>query len=506
MRRRILWSGILISAAAGLLFLIGLVVWERDRGKHRLRGITDRLRESGVTLDNAKFLTQDVPDAVNGAVPLLEIAEELRAFVLPADLSPPPSMKITAPGQATSFVTRAGWPASKGDLQSWDRLGSVAEEARGLMSQLASIASRPRFASKFDLRQGLADMELKTLSPMPAVIRVARTTALLELHEGHQQAAADVVTAFLNFYCNKAEDPLLIAQLVRWSQARVALTLTWELLQGVQLSDDTWQSLQRAWERCRFLEDYERACRSEIAGIADLFARLRASATYRRHVLDNFEKIEADVGATWNPPWRGWMLRRVHLPAWRLLWADQDFAESLDYAAIEHRLARLATTNSWDSVHAEAARLGHSAQKAFAFALLSTGDPERRLYDRFRYLFSSPPAAFEGSRILRAFEAQTEATLAITALALQRFRRANDHFPHALSDLVPRFLSSIPTDPMDGGFLKYRMRSEMAFLLYSSGANGTDEGGDGEWTDEAAIVRSIWSGRDALWPAALDDK
>jgi hypothetical protein len=61
--------------------------------------------------------------------------------------------------------------------------------------------------------------------------------------------------------------------------------------------------------------------------------------------------------------------------------------------------------------------------------------------------------------------------------ALERHRLANGGYPKALADLVPRFLPTVPLDPMDGQPLRYRLNADGSFTLYGVGPNHADDGG-----------------------------
>lgn len=85
---------------------------------------------------------------------------------------------------------------------------------------------------------------------------------------------------------------------------------------------------------------------------------------------------------------------------------------------------------------------------------------------------------------------------ACVAVAVERFRR--DHrgaLPTVLQDLVPRYLASLPLDPLSGAPLLYRTSDE-AYTVYSVGTNQKDDGGDltSEWqtaTTHAPGFRAI---------------
>ena len=68
----------------------------------------------------------------------------------------------------------------------------------------------------------------------------------------------------------------------------------------------------------------------------------------------------------------------------------------------------------------------------------------------------------------------------LTALALEAYRAEHSRYPATLAELVPRYLSEIPTDPfsLDGHPLRYRSEpSGDGCLLWSIGPDGVDDGG-----------------------------
>jgi hypothetical protein len=65
---------------------------------------------------------------------------------------------------------------------------------------------------------------------------------------------------------------------------------------------------------------------------------------------------------------------------------------------------------------------------------------------------------------------------AMVMLAVERYRRVNNHWPEAMTDLIPAYLAKIPLDPFDGAPLRYR-RLDDGVVIYSVGPDGTDNGG-----------------------------
>jgi hypothetical protein len=76
-------------------------------------------------------------------------------------------------------------------------------------------------------------------------------------------------------------------------------------------------------------------------------------------------------------------------------------------------------------------------------------------------------------------DATTRAELrdAIVAIAVERWRPIHDGgLPDTLSDLVPRFLPTVPADPFDGKPLRYK-KLKNGYCIYSIGPNLRDDGG-----------------------------
>ena len=79
--------------------------------------------------------------------------------------------------------------------------------------------------------------------------------------------------------------------------------------------------------------------------------------------------------------------------------------------------------------------------------------------------------------------------------------------PAALDVLVPEFLATVPIDYMDGKPIKYRLDAGGAFVLYSVGTDGHDDGGDTALLPDKTNRRNLWDRKDCVWPApALPDE
>jgi hypothetical protein len=72
---------------------------------------------------------------------------------------------------------------------------------------------------------------------------------------------------------------------------------------------------------------------------------------------------------------------------------------------------------------------------------------------------------------------QTLANEALIACALERYRLEHGRYPRSLDALVPQFLEALPHDLINGQPLKYELKADGRFALYSIGWNELDDGG-----------------------------
>jgi type II secretory pathway pseudopilin PulG len=104
----------------------------------------------------------------------------------------------------------------------------------------------------------------------------------------------------------------------------------------------------------------------------------------------------------------------------------------------------------------------------------------------------------------RAAEAEAMRRLAVTALALERYRLRQGSYPKTLDGLVPDFLPTAPIDFMDGKPLRYHTTDDNRFTLYSIGLDCIDDGGQMTRIESQSSGSSRGIGRregpDLVWP------
>jgi len=75
-----------------------------------------------------------------------------------------------------------------------------------------------------------------------------------------------------------------------------------------------------------------------------------------------------------------------------------------------------------------------------------------------------------------AYQADTLCELAITGIAIERYRQMNGKLPVNLQELVPVYLDAVPTDFFTGESVRYR-KVDNGAVVYSPGPDGIDQGG-----------------------------
>lgn len=114
-----------------------------------------------------------------------------------------------------------------------------------------------------------------------------------------------------------------------------------------------------------------------------------------------------------------------------------------------------------------------------------------------------------GSALFHRHTTHLEAAATTVALALHRYHAHQAAFPDTLDQLVPTYLTAIPTDPFDlnDGPIKY-LRTADSFTLYSNGSNFKDDRAtpmpSGPQHQLGAINRFSTTSNGAPYPAPHD--
>jgi hypothetical protein len=337
------------------------------------------------------------------------------------------------------------------------------------------------------------------LAPVKALSYWFGAASQLALHEGRTREALDDLLVQVDLPRLLAEDRLGISELVRIALAGIARASTWEVLQAEGWTDEDLAGLQTAWANQSFAGGMVRGLEGERVYSLVCYDSLRdsnADTVAMLYAMEQFLPGSDSDRPAWEQTVRGlpggdaaaeFLKRQVYCRVWRFAWLDQDERRSLGINEQLLTIARTACTNrSWSAVEPAIARLQEAAGST-------------NLYDKLRYPLAESPFSLLGL-VSKAMRVETERSLVLCAIALKRYSLKYHKPPASLEALVPEFLPTVPVDYMDGKPVRYRLKAEGNFLLYSVGADGEDDGGDTRLSAGKTNARVYWDRRDFVWP------
>jgi hypothetical protein len=488
-----------IKVILGLAILsVAFLLMERWRGQISLAHYKRQLVASGEKLTPREVMAAPVPPEQNGAFDLKTALAKLQAGVALPNNSPP-AMSLTPAGQAVVGFNETEWVENGGFrdgewvkeliTNNWEQLTLDLKKNEAALAEIQVILKRPIFDNQLDLSLGYATWILH-LAPLKGLTRWLGSAAQLALREGRNSEALTFLLEEVRLPRLLAEDRIVISEWGRCTIAAIAREHTWEALQANGWTDAELKQLQDAWTELDFAQAAVRGLEGErvFYDVSAEIIRRSNDATYDALFPSwNFSLIsgEPDVSSassaseTWN--------RQVYCRVWRFAWSHQDQRRTLEDLGFLVAHARSAATNR---------SLG-LVQPAIASRQIENG--RHNFYDRWRY---PEPDSFAGLAmfISRALRAQTEQSLTLCAIALKRHSLRHGKYPATLEALVPEFLPAVPIDHMDGKPIRYKLRDDQGFTLYSVGEDGEDNGGDGS-PRQASSGRQLWLRKDQVWPA-----
>jgi hypothetical protein len=303
------------------------------------------------------------------------------------------------------------------------------------------------------------------------------------LHSQRLDQAQEDLHALARLAQLHRDDMTLVSQMIRVAITGLGLSATWEALQIKGWTDEDLTALQKDWEEVDLFNALEKGMLGSRAHGENVIAWTRDASVQQR-----IQTLGMSAGPPWTKDdlsnWGFMFLWRMSSQSDELLML-QTFQKNLD------SIRRLQRGTPWKQVQAEIKLCADGLQAKENSPLL-----------RIRYYFSlimmNPNYSKAAASVVRN---ETQRRLTVTAIALERYRLRQGRFPADLGALVPRYLSAVPMDPMSGKPLCYRLNADGTFTLYSVGEDGVDDGGD---PNPSSVTNQfgLWSGKDAVWPAA----
>jgi hypothetical protein len=485
----VLLAGVTLAAAYLVHFR---VKWEVERYERQLAA-------AGEILALAPLMPPPVAPDNNGASLFNQAMSGLSWSKNVLETNLPPSMRMVAPGKAM-----VGWaqPDIRSDgTNTWSEVDEALARHRDALDTVREAAERPVFDFQLDYRQGFT-LLLPHLAPLKRATQLLSADTMSDLHRGDAGAATTNIVAMLGLVKASAGERLAISQLVRIAMAAITVSATWEVLQSPNLTDEQLAALQRSWAEVKLIEPAKDSLTMERAmGQMTLEKMRRSSAQFRqiapmsssspitsnssvgdiietvaRNVADGTREASWRLGASYPDQLRALKGSQVMIESFRAVQSGQPFVSTLDRQ--KARLIELGLLHEEEDSDRGTSSFGSD----------------------LRTLFSGSTVAL--SRIInKVFLSEVGRELTTTALALKRYQLHHGQYPAELAGLVPEFLPSIPRDPADGKPLRYQHKPDGAFLLYSIGEDGVDNGGDASPATKSETFG--WQrGRDLVWPTA----
>ena len=351
---------------------------------------------------------------------------------------------------------------SDGEMyRAWEEGKQVDLEALKRTLKVADLGS---LMSPFDAQiQGLEEASLRPhcrVMPtyddnVPALLgmrqraRVLSLRAILALREGRSEAALGDVLTILRVAKHLRQEPHLISQLLRTAYVKLSFQPIWEGLAGHRWNEQQLFRLQDALAGIDLLESWRRSWIAESIYSRGQMAKMADAPIWPRpHIFGDSVsgggRLADHLSVVFIP--KGWIYQN-------LISIDRQnraqFIDVIDPAR-----------------HFLDARASERAAKTWA------------QMPRSPFTMLAKLSIVDNSaQNIRLGQAQSTLDQAFIACGLERFLLAHKTYPERLDELIPILGTKAPSDIIDGSAIHYQRTSKDAYLLYSIGWNGADEGG-----------------------------
>ena len=302
-----------------------------------------------------------------------------------------------------------------------------------------------RYPADFTL---LANTPLPHLAKLNTLATINAYTSILALDRGQFPRASEATEKILALARTLDAEPCAISQLVRLKLFKMALTCLERRLTAGALIEPELSGLEKAFGRMTITNGIITALIGERAWVGAYFQLSKAEAERLSPAANQSSDTERGPFI----PSRGPVILRLSG------FYDLDFGQFL------------LTMNTNITL---AARSPREQLKAAAY-FQRAGEHSSK---RYRTVSATTLPLFSGT-LVRGVDAQAFLSMAMTGLAIERFRNEHHQFPETLEELVPTHFPEVPVDPFsrESDALQYK-RTEQGYVLYSIGRDQKDDGG-----------------------------
>lgn len=342
--------------------------------------------------------------------------------------------------------------------------------------EMAEAASRSKSVFKIqwpvdqDFGQATA-MQSPYLSEMNQLGKLLKLRAIAALATGKPDIARESVAIIFKFVQGLDGQPTLIHQMVAITNRAYALNVLW-----FGLYEQAWRAEDLLWfeDRLASFDSYDSA-------LATVRSEMIIAQIYGGEYLKKggFESSKAFMG----------------------LGGGDDFVMALFYWAFPD--------GWWDQGKSTGCRFYYDGfirpLKAEDHSVLAGGSavpvPEKSAWNLMSiFMGAGVEIVIKNFVFTRACE-----RLAATACALERFHLETGAYPDSdLSELVPAFFPAVPPDLIDGKPVRFRKTPEGRYLIYSVGANLSDDGGIADFSSGRS--KPDKEGGDWVWAYSFPER
>jgi hypothetical protein len=447
----------LIALTFVLLLAVLYVGWDIS-SRRTLAAAKERIRAAGLPVTVDDIRPPPVPDADNAAPVLAKLTPLLKPLV-----NSPDGTDLFM--SLTEFDT--AHPDYRLDAAGTRELTTLLDAApvREVFALIDEAARKKGHDAKLSLERGPFSM-FPRVSDWKPIVQLLGWRARLEASRSQSGEACRAVSEIIILAEFHADEPMLIAQLVRfqsWKQAAAEL----EKLASIGVVTPEWnRKLAEQLGRLDIVPGFVRALDGERIGMGDFMF----NAMLERRKFQSIELDSLDQNT------KGFFKVSFLYPKPLL---------RVEYAAYLDLFRQLSTTLTGKS-------------NAPWDGWFSVWDAETHRLPKFGAVIRTiVPTLGAVANALRKEEMRVRG--AEVGLALERYRAAKGGYPATQAELVPDFLPKMPEDVFTGEPIIYRSEPGGA-IIYSVGPNGRDDGGtenlaedkdDPSWFAGAAAARRI---------------
>lgn len=481
-----------VSAIVAMYLLVSLTQTRNSVDEYR-----EQLRAAGERLELREVIPARLPPEQNSAPAVRQALAILQSFSSDAiATNTVVGMHLIQPGLA---LRASQQPDVRNEFatNSWKDFEMALAARTGALELLTTLPEPVHLDFELNYRGG-PNIPLLHLAGFKSTAQLLASATVTDLHRRQTASAVTNLHAFLALARGWETEPLYISQLVRIAAAAISFNAQWEIVQDAEVTGEQLALLQRDWTALEFVRPMETSFEFERIYTSMTIQQLRTSnnpAAYASLALAWSSSPSGGTGSGWLDAIKGLgddVKTGVSSSLWRAAWSFNDERNMMEIDQVLIETARQIRTNGFfmDALEERTRRLA-------ALGISRDNWLREKLDDSLLALFGEDSLS-KGLDRAQAIEIQRQ--LAITAIAIKRFTLAHHRLPENLDALAPEFLRAVPRDPVDGKPLRYRANPDGAFLLYSVGKNGVDEGGNPFPASGAS--KQLQQGRDMVWPRA----